>query len=72
MITPEMIPDEVVEAAARTYAYYECYTWGSSGLRHDGLRESARAAIAAALNAWPGAKPKLDGRYFLLPLPQEK
>lgn len=39
MIDPKMIPDEVVEAAMRVLA----------------RRGGTRAAIAAALNAWPDA-----------------
>ncbi len=76
MINLAQIPDEVVEAAAMAFAYHEGYTWGSSGLDHDAILETARAAIAAALNAWPEAwtsKEMIGGQpYLLLPLPQEK
>jgi hypothetical protein len=44
MIKPDQIPDEVVEAAAYEYRY--CPPLKT----HD---EAIRAAIAAALNAWP-------------------
>jgi hypothetical protein len=43
MIRAEQIPDEVVEAAARAI------------LKETGSFNEARAAIAAALSAWPGA-----------------
>lgn len=68
------IPTEAVEAAARAICETEngpckcmpdecgCIYW----LAH------ARASISAALSAWPGMLLKLDGRYALLPLPQEK
>jgi hypothetical protein len=76
MIDPKQIPDEVVEAAAMAFAYHEGYTWGSSGLDHDAILETARAAIAAALNAWAGAFVKFsrpdDCEIICLPLPQEK
>jgi hypothetical protein len=84
MIRPEQIPDEVVEAAAKAVAEQLGDDWNDNvhtfcgddwRLTPDGAKEAcraiARAAIAAALNAWPGAAPKLDGRYLLLPLPQE-
>lgn len=70
MITADQIPDEVVEAAAMAFAYHEGYTWGSSGLDHDAILETARAAIAAALNAWQGVDRYLGA--VVLPLPQEK
>lgn len=75
MITPDMIPDESVEAAAMAFAYHDGYTWGSSGLDHDAIRETARAAIAAALNAWPGAAlaqrtyPTIGTKRISLPVP---
>ena len=43
MIKPEQIPDEVVEAAAMQLP-------GMAG-----YQRYVRAALAAALNAWPGA-----------------
>ena len=85
MINPEQIPDAVVEAAAK--ALYE--TWcavnevAETSLPwddiYDGERNAciaeARAAIAAAINAWPGAFPwtfngPLAGTGFVLPMPQ--
>ena len=67
------IPDESVEAAAMAFAYHDGYTWGSSGLDHDAIRETARAAIAAALNAWPDVemRPTFNPSRIILPLPQE-
>jgi hypothetical protein len=62
------IPDEVVEAGARALVDY--------GITAATDAELARAAIAAALAAWPGAvviNLDVDGavRQFILPLPQE-
>ena len=45
MITPDMIPDEVVKAASREYELYIYDAVSADGIR---------LAIAAALNAWPG------------------
>jgi hypothetical protein len=62
MITPDQIPDEVVEAARRAY-YAE---------KPCGFRES----IAAALNAWPWAETRLEDWHtppetvLILPLPK--
>lgn len=70
MIRAEQIPDEVVEAAARAYAILN---EGHDEWWH--LRaERARAAIAAALNAWPdaGIEEYVNrDRGIFLPLPQE-
>lgn len=61
MIKPEQIPDEVVTIA-----------WDA----FDGT-ESMMQAIAAAINAWPGAfqwtfNGPLSGNGYILPMPQEK
>jgi hypothetical protein len=66
MITAEQIPNEVVDK------FYMDGLWM-------GTPDEARAAIAAALNAWPNAKTlRDDGRRqtyivpaLILPLPQE-
>ncbi len=68
MIRAEQIPDEVVEAAAKAIGE-ETYV-----SNRQTLKDAARAAIAAALNAWPGAEIEVcksgeTGVY--LPLPQE-
>ena len=58
MIRAEQIPDEVVEAVM--YCFH--------------TRSSARAAIAAALSAWPGAEVVEwyhADKTLILPLPQE-
>jgi hypothetical protein len=81
MIRADQIPDEVVEAAAR--AAYEMDagspsdTWEqASKLAKVIYRGNARAAIAAAINAWPRLKGCWDEdetglhRCLLLPLPQ--
>ena len=80
-ITAEHIPDEVVEAAAR-----DIFIVGFDRApapqdptdedRLDFARKYARAAIAAALAAWPGGVQNPHGDYFIthrdaliLPLP---
>ena len=64
MIRADMIPDEVVEAAARAIQ------------KETGSFNEARAAIVAALSAWPGAEinQRICSRgteYLILPLPAE-
>jgi hypothetical protein len=63
MIDPAQIPDEVVEAAAKAIGE-ETY---------ETLRDAARAAIAAALAAWPHAEidSQYDVDFLILPLTQE-
>lgn len=81
MIRADMIPDEVVEAAA--FAEYEAWR-DRCDLRNDTLewrdieeehreehRENVRVTIAAALNAWPGGG-LIKWPAIFLPLPQEK
>ena len=75
MINPAQIPDEVVEAAARAIAE-SLRTARLTTEAQDGYKPEARAAIAAALNAWPGAEVhNFDGwthaEGLVLPLPQE-
>jgi hypothetical protein len=81
MIDPKQIPDEVVKATARAMCDdingEGC--WDETPFRHRPMwRSAARAAIAAALNAWPGAalsqriRPTIGSRRITLPLPQEK
>lgn len=74
------IPCEAVEAAAREYAYCAGYTWGSSGLDHDAIRNDAKTIILAGLKAWPGNRMETEyfthcGDYWepavILPMPQE-
>jgi hypothetical protein len=68
MIKPEQIPNEVVEAAAYKYLFY-CPRLKT----HD---EAIRAAIAAALNAWPEACKSESGvrwRWWIeLPIEEEQ
>jgi hypothetical protein len=85
MIRADMIPDEVVEAGAKAaYENQRTRKWDRCGyVGQQQLRRDARAAIAAALNAWPGAQKDrvflgvlLDGvdnriTRLCLPLPQE-
>jgi hypothetical protein len=82
LIKPEMIPDEVVEAAA--FAEYEAWR-DRCDLRNDTLewrgieeehreehRENVRVTIAAALNAWPDAgMSQYHEEALVLPLPTE-
>lgn len=72
MIRADMIPDEVVEAAAKAHAMIN---EGHDKWWHLHV-EKVRASIAAALNAWPGMStgPNIYGRQdsiIHLPLPQE-
>lgn len=81
MIKPDMIPDEVVEAAARAITMAlvlavddDCR---ACALTDDERAELARASIIAALNAWPGVAVN-DGcpvwhayPHIILPLPME-
>lgn len=86
MIRADMIPDEVVEAAAsdivqtlQSIAAENGVTMTGAEEVMDGFREVARASIAAALNAWPGAYQTTGyNTYFenlfdhvVIPLPQE-
>jgi hypothetical protein len=69
-----MIPDEVVEAAAKAaYENQRTRKWDRCGyVGQQQLRRDARAAIAAALNAWPDAwRPEADD-VLILPLPLEQ
>lgn len=80
MIKTEQIPDKVVEATA--WAMCDDINgegcWDETPFRHRPMwRSAARAAIAAALNAWPDAELDecmwKDGPNFLiLHLTQEK
>ena len=69
MIRAEQIPDEVVEAAAKTLMAPDYpNSWPA-------WMDEARAALAAALNAWPGAHTWDTGQVWhhpaiVLPLPQ--
>jgi hypothetical protein len=66
MIDTKQIPDEVVEAAVTA--------WLEKASDYTRLNESIRAAIAAALNAWPNARLDYWAHYdgaLLLPLPKE-
>ena len=81
MINPAQIPDEVVEAAARALCKEQRMFWPDlNNDEHNIIRGEARAAIAAALNAWPGMhvhetrRSWLGGfseRELMLPLPQQ-
>jgi hypothetical protein len=68
MIKPEQIPDEVVEAAAKSISEF------SEPI--DKWRyhiPEARDAIAAAINAWPGmeCRPTFTPSRIILPLAEE-
>jgi hypothetical protein len=78
MIKPEQIPDEVVEAAAKALCKEQRMFWPDlNNDEHNIIRGEARAAIAAALAAWPGAheRPYWDlmtnARHVEIILPQE-
>jgi hypothetical protein len=73
MIKPEQIPDEVVEAAVTA--------WLEKASDYTRLNESIRAAIAAALAAWPEMHTAIDDDEdsddpptrlaIILPLPKD-
>lgn len=79
MIDPKQIPDEVMEAAASAITMAlilaveeDCR---ACALTDEERKELARAAIAAALNAWPGVEVNYricsrGTEYLILPLPQ--
>ena len=78
MITPDMIPDEVVEACAELFGMSEYNVPFLTLPAHTQRRllNTARAAIAAALSAWKGATYAKWRDYgqadrLVLPLPQE-
>ena len=78
MIRADQIPPEVVEALARTsWELKHPKLWEILKATQPEWEKEARAAIAAALNAWPGmhhyapsAEPYY-GKHIILPLPQE-
>ena len=72
IILPTSVPDEVVEAAAIAgYEKSTGKTWEKAGyINQQNWRRATRAAIAAALNAWPGAVDCGDD-WIDLPLKQE-
>ena len=71
------IPPEALEAGARALARYNCEQWDNDPDRWRAyFTEEARAAITAALEAWPGMDVERfmpdSGPYTIhLPLPQE-
>jgi hypothetical protein len=84
MIKPEQIPVEVVEAAAVTLMgrlmvsqQDALHVWsGMYEPEKEQFRREARAAIAAALSAWPGMEHQTPDEWsnkphIILPLPQE-
>lgn len=73
MIRAEQIPDEVVEAAAKaTYENQRTRKWDRCGyVGQQQLRRDARAAIASALNAWPGGG-LIKWPAIFLPLPNKE
>lgn len=84
MINPAQIPDEVVEAAAidlyrAIHPVPMFYSWDSTPEEmRKPWRNHAIAAIAAALEAWPGMEKKPDHLsyppwpHIILPLPEVK
>ena len=71
------IPPEALEAGARALARYNCAEFDKNPDRWTRyFRDEARAAITAALDAWPGKDVERfmpdSGPYTIhLPLPQE-
>ena len=62
MIDHKMIPDEVFKAAREAYLEGEAH-----------ITNNIRAAVVAALNAWPGVdcRPTFGPSRIILPLPQK-
>ena len=78
MIDAEQIPDEAAKAAAKAMIQLSpSLNWDNMPGFHSIWLEDARAAIAATLNAWPGAgthvyyRNRIHTRELTLPLPQE-
>lgn len=81
MINQTQISDEMEEAAAEAIADAEFWAGYWATLEKDSnecavYRKQARAAIAAALNTWPGMEEHVthpDGKliHIILPLPQK-
>jgi hypothetical protein len=65
MIRAEQIPDEVVEAAAKSMGWTSAIALPQDKLRFKGH-------IAAALNAWPDVYVEKHGDTIILPVPQDK
>ena len=69
------IPPEALEAGARALARYNCAEFDKNPDRWTRyFRDEARAAITAALDAWPGmsrGKVMKEPEIIILPLPQE-
>jgi hypothetical protein len=59
-MTDITIPPAVVEAGAMALCLAQGFDWDRHPDFHDAWRKEARAAIAAALNAWPGYAKILD------------
>ena len=75
MIYADQIPPEVVEAAASAAMDDAGWHWDTADEAHRNIwRRTARASIAAALNAWPWFEIEVVGEtdeFIILPLPQE-
>ena len=84
MIDPKQIPDEVVEAAARALHTqwiannarpddrHEYREWEHLvSIERKGILNEARAAITAAINAWPNGG-LIKWPAIFLPLPQKE
>ena len=74
------IPAAALEAGARALARYNCEQWDNDPDRWRAyFTDEARAAIAAALEAWPGMSQLAENdsasiremAALILPLPQE-
>jgi hypothetical protein len=70
MIRADMIPDEVVEAAAKELAYTNGWR-NQQGI--EVCKPVVKDIIAAALSAWPDVGlSQFHEHAIILPLPQEK
>lgn len=69
------IPPAALEAGARALADDAKLNWDDVPYAHNVMRGEARAAIAAALAAWPGAEAVEwyhADRTLILPLPTQE
>ena len=78
-MTDFTIPDEAVEPIAKQICIAYDWSWDDPDTDHALCERIARAAILAAIKAWPGMQRRPSGAYYaivtaahlVLPLPDE-